>query len=363
VKTSRTIRAALALVAAIGLTAGCDRVDQLQSYNEPGNTPPPDKGAAAELRLGYLPNVTHAAALIGVQKGLFAAELGIDTKLTTQTFNDGTEAVAALLGDSLDIAFLGPGPAINAFDKSEGTIKLIAGATSGGVQLVAQPGIDSAEQLRGKKVGTPKLGNTQDIALKKWLHERDVPAGGGSDEVTIVNTDNPQTFDAFRGGQLDAAWLPEPWASRLVLDAGASVVLDERELWPSGKYPTTVVVARTQFLHDHPQTVQAFLRGELAAIDWAAGNRAEAEKVVNSALQELTGKALAEPVVKRALGNVTLGPDPLASTFRQLAADAVTAEVAKTAPDLAGFADLSALNAVLTAAGQPTVDAAGLDTK
>jgi len=361
-KTSRT---ALALLAAAGLVATLGGCSRIEDYNDGGAAQPvADKGTAAELRLGYLPNVTHAAAMIGVENGYFAAELGADTKFVTQTFNDGTEAVSALLGDSLDIAFIGPGPAINGFAKSNGAaVRLVAGATSGGAQLVAKPEITGPEQLKGRKVATPKLGNTQDIALKKWLADERLAIGDGPDEVTVVNAENPQTFDAFRGGELDAAWLPEPWSSRLVVEAGAKVLLDEEELWPGGDFPTTVVLVRTGYLRDHPQTVQAFLRGQLAAVDWAAANRAEAQDVVNGALEQLTGSALPEPVIARAFGNITLTADPLAAAFPRLAKDAVTAKVAKSAPDLAGFADLDALNAVLTASGKPAVDAADLDTK
>lgn len=362
---SRAARAVLVLIAVIGLATatGCTRLDANEPSGAASAGEGADKGPAAELRLGYFPNVTHAAALIGVEKGLFAAELG-STKLTAQTFNDGTEAVSALLGNSLDIAFIGSGPAINAFAKSNGkAVRLVSGAASGGAQLVARPGITTAEQLRGRKVATPKLGNTQDIALKKWLAEQRIPLGDGPDKVTVVNADNPLTFDAFRQGGLDAAWLPEPWSSRLVVDAGATVLVDEKQLWPDGQYPTTVVIARTQFLRDHPQTVQAFLRGQLATLDWATTNPADARKVTNAALQQLTGKALAEPVVGRAFANISLTADPLAARFPQLAQDAVTAGVAKSAPDLAGFVDLGPLNTVLAAAGRPTVDQAGLNTK
>ena len=370
-KTARTARTALALLAAglvaAGLVAaagGCTRLDAGEGGGGDGGAAATDRGPAAELRLGYLPNVTHAAALIGVRNGLFAAELGTATRLTTQAFNDGTEEVGALLGGSLDIAFVGPGPAINAFDKSGGkAVRLIAGATSGGAQLVARPGISTAEQLRGRTVATPKLGNTQDIALKAWLAGRGIPARGGAAGVTIVNADNPQTFAAFRAGELDAAWLPEPWASRLVLDAGATVLVDEGDLWPDGRYPTTVVLARTGFLREHPQTVLAFLRGQLAAVEWAAQHPAGARQAVNAALAELTGKPLADPVIARAFDGITLTADPLAGAFPRLAANAVTAGVARAAPDLAGFADLGALNAVLGAAGRPAVDAAGLDTR
>jgi NitT/TauT family transport system substrate-binding protein len=356
----RTTRTALAVLVAAGLVVSAAACSRAQSSIA---GPVADKGAATELRLGYFPNVTHAAALIGVGKGLFAAELGA-TRLTTQTFGTGNEAVSALLGGSLDVAFIGSGPTINAFAKSAGEgVRLVAGATSGGAQLVVRPGIGSAEQLRGRRVASPQLGNTQDIALKKWLAGHDIPAGEGTDDVTIVNADNPQTFDGFRGGQIDAAWLPEPWSSRLVLDAGAEVLVDERDLWPGGQFPTTVVVARTGFLAEHQASVRALLRGLLATIDWAQANKTEAWTVTNDAIEELTGKALSAPVIERAFGNITLAIDPLAATFGQLARDSVTAGVSKREPDLKGLVDLTALNAVLASAGRPPIDAAGLDSK
>jgi NitT/TauT family transport system substrate-binding protein len=346
------------LAAAVALaTAACTRAESST------DAPAADQGPAAELRIGYFPNVTHAAALIGVERGLFAQHLGT-TKLTTQTFNAGPEAVNALLGGSLDISFIGSGPAINTFAKSGGeAVRLISGATSGGAQLVARRGITEPEQLRGRSVATPQLGNTQDIALKKWLAQHDLAIGTGADRVTVVNADNPQTLEAFRGGQIDAAWLPEPWSSRLVRDAGARVLLDERQLWPGGAFPTTVVVVRTAFLAEHPQTVRAFLSGLLDATEWASANRDQARDVVNAALGELTGKPLSPPVIERAFGNITLTVDPLAATFPQLARDSVTAGVAKSEPNLAGLVDLDQLNAVLAGAGMPAVDAAGLDRK
>lgn len=354
----RTNRTLLALTAVIGLVcalSGCTRAESRST------APATDQGPAAELRLGYFPNVTHAAALIGVQQGLFAAELG-STALRPQTFNSGNEAVGALLGGSLDVTFIGPGPTINGFARSGGEgLRLIAGATSGGAQLVVRPEITSPEDLRGRTVATPQLGNTQDIALKKWLADSNLSVGEGADKVTVVNADNPQTFDAFRNGDIDAAWLPEPWTSRLALDAGAKVLIDERELWPDGRFPTTVVVVRTRFLAEHPQTVRGLLRGLVAATDWAAANPAQARTVANTALRTLTGRELAPAVIDRAFSAITLTVDPLASTFPQLALDGVIAGVSRTAPDLKGLVDLGPLNAVLTAAGRPAADAAGLD--
>ncbi|CAM4059090.1 ABC transporter substrate-binding protein [Kibdelosporangium persicum] len=308
------------------------------------------------MRLGYFPNVTHAPAVIGHKKEFYAKELG-STKLSVTTFNAGPEEVNALLGESLDIGFIGSGPAINAFTKSNGTIQLVSGAVSAGAQLVTRPEITSIDQLAGKSIATPSLGNTQDVALKKLITEKNLP------DVRITNLDNPKTLDAFRKGELDGAWLPEPWSSRLVLDAGAKVLLDEKSLWPGGRFPTTVIIVRQEFLRQYPQTVQAILRGHVNAIEWAKGNAADAKKVVNDTLRQLTGNSLSEPVLDSSFTAIELTTDPIASTFPQLAKDSVTAGIVKSAADLKGFADLSALNEALRATGKPAVDAAGLDQK
>jgi NitT/TauT family transport system substrate-binding protein len=349
-------RSLVATIAALSLLAtACSRAD------EGGTTEPAaaqDKGPVAELRLGYFPNVTHAPALIGLEKGLYAKELG-DTKLTRQEFNAGPNEVAALLGGSLDIGFIGSGPAINAYAKSGGeAVRLISGVTSGGAQFVTTPDVNKPEDLVGKTVVTPQLGNTQDVALKKWLADNDLTG-----KVQVTNLENAQTLDSFKSGQVQAAWLPEPWSSRLVLEAGAKVFLDEKTLWPDGQFPTTVVIVRTQFLNEHPQTVKAFLKGLVASIDYANDNPADAQAAVNKQLEALTGKALKPETIERAWSNITLTFDPIAGQFKQLAQDQVTAGIAEKAPDVAGFADLTQLNAVLKEAGKPEVDSGGLDKK
>jgi NitT/TauT family transport system substrate-binding protein len=356
----RRLRASALIVAALALLAAtaCSRA-------EPAPQTPADPSAAAapaaELRLGYFPNVTHAPAIIGVELGLFASQLG-STTLTTQTFNAGGDAVNALLGGSLDATYIGSGPAINAFAKSDGqAVRLIAGATSGGAQLVVKPEITAPEQLKGRTIATPQLGNTQDIALKKWLGENGLTAGDAPDAVKIANLDNPRTLDAFKQGTVDGGWLPEPWSSRLVLEAGASVLVDEATLWPNGKFPTTVLLVRTEFLNQHPDTVRALLRGHLKAIDEAAATPDEAKALVNQGLQKLTGKALDGPVIDRAFQDIALDPDPLAATFPQLARDSATAGVTDQPADVSGLLDVTPLNAELQAAGKAPVDAAGLD--
>lgn len=351
------LAAIVAVVLSLASVGACSR-----AHSTPEQPTVADADATApEIRLGYFPNVTHAPAVIGVDQGLFAAELGA-TKLTPQTFNAGGDEVDALLGGSLDVAYIGSGPAINAFAKSNGqAVRLIGGATSGGAQLVVRPDITAPDQLRGKTIATPQKGNTQDIALKKWLKGEHLPQGGG-DGVTVTTLDNARTLDAFRGGSVDGAWLPEPWSSRLVLEAGATVLVDEKTLWPGGAFPTTVMVARTDFLTRYPGTVTALLRGNLKAIALISSDPAAARRITNAALAKLTGKSLSDAVIDRAFGDITPEPDPLAATFRQLAVDSTTAGITETTTDLQGFVDVALLNAQLRAAGRPAVPDAGLST-
>ena len=318
---------------------------------------------ATELKLGYFGNITHATALVGVQKGFIAKELG-DTKLSTQVFNAGPAAIEALNAGAIDATYIGPNPAINSFVKSKGeSISIIAGAASGGAQLVVKPEIKTAADLKGKTLASPQLGGTQDVALRAWLGKQGYKTntdGGG--DVAINPTENAQTLKLFQNGKLDGAWLPEPWASRLVLQAGAKVLVDEKDLWDGsltgkpGEFPTTILIVNKKFAAEHPQTVEALLKGHVEAVKWLNDTPA-AEKAteVNAALKEAAGKALPQEVIDRSLKNIVFTVDPLAGAFKKLLQDGVDAGTTKQA-DINGIFDLAKLNEVT---GEKT-SAAGL---
>ncbi|MFE4464429.1 ABC transporter substrate-binding protein [Oerskovia sp. NPDC056781] len=346
---------AAAAVAPLLLLSACST-----GTSDAADGPEKSSGAADELRLGYFANVTHAPALVGVAGGQFEEALG-DTTLSTQVFNAGPAAIEALNAGAIDATFIGPNPAINNFVKSNGeAVRIIAGSTSGGAQLVVRDGIDTAADLKGTKIASPQLGGTQDVALRAWLTENglknDIQGGG---DVAVTPTENAQTLTLFQNGELDGGWLPEPWASRLVLDAGAHVLVDEKDLWDDGQFLTTHLIVRTDFLEEHPETVEALLRGEVAAIDWLDANPDEAKTLVNGEIEKIAGKPLSDEVLDRAFTNITFTTDPLAGTLDTLLEDGVTAGTT-TEADLNGIYDLSLLNKVLKEAGQPTVSAAGL---
>ena len=313
----------------------------------------PSGNPAAELKLGYFGNVTHAPALVGVSKGFIADELG-STKLSTQVFNAGPAAIEALNAGAIDATYIGPNPAINSFVKSQGqSVNIIAGAAAGGAQLVVKPGISSAADLKGKTLASPQLGGTQDVALRAWLSSQGYKTNvDGSGDVAINPTENAQTLKLFQDGKLDGAWLPEPWASRLVLTAGAKVLVDEKDLWDGslsgkpGEFPTTILIVNQKFAADHPDTVKALLKGHVKSVEWLnSASAGEKATVINAALKEAAGAELKPDVIDRSLKNIVFTVDPLAGTYGKLLADGVTAGTTKQA-DINGIFDLRALNGV-----------------
>jgi NitT/TauT family transport system substrate-binding protein len=343
---------ALAVTAALGLLlVACGSTSSSSSNGAP----------AKELRLGFFANMTHATPLVGVAKGFYTKQLG-STKLSTQVFNAGPAAMEALFAGSIDATYVGPNPAINAYVKSKGqALRLIAGATSGGAELVVKPSITSPAQLKGAKLATPQLGNTQDVALRYWLSQHGLKSdttGGG--DVSIQPSDNSTIVTGFGQGQIDGAWVPEPYASRLV-QAGGKVLVDERSLWPKEQFVTTTLAVSTTFLRAHPQTVQALLRGQLDANAWIAANPDEAKATVNAQLATLTGKPLPTPVIDRAWSEIAITNDPLASTLQASADHAVKVGLLQK-PQLHGIYDLAPLNQVLAEKKLPTVTDGGLGT-
>jgi NitT/TauT family transport system substrate-binding protein len=350
--------AVLPLVAAVAVTTGCSAK---VGTKKAAPTPVSSSASADKIRLGYFANITHAVPVVGVEKGIFAKHLG-DTRLETQVFNAGPAAVEALFGGSIDATYIGPNPAINAFAKSKGAaVRIVAGATTGGASLVVQPdaGITTAADLKGKTIATPQKGGTQDVALKAWLAKNGVQTGGGSGAVNVLNTENSTTLQQFLDKKIAGGWLPEPWASRLVLEGKGKVLVDEKTLWPQGKFVTTHLLVATSFLDKHPDVVKKLIEAQVETADWINANKTEAQATLNAGIKTLTGKALKDDVLARAFGQITVTNDPVASSLATTADNAVQAGLLKDV-DLRGIYDLRLLNEVLKAAGKPVVTDAGL---
>ena len=356
--TKRRWRPISLLLAALALVAaGCG--DDGSGSSAPGATVS-GGGAVNEapttVRLAYFPNLTHAPAIVGVEKGLIAEKLGAN-KLETKIVNAGPDAVTAILAGAIDASYIGPNPAINAFSQSNGeAIRIVSGATSAGAFLVVKPEINSVADLKGKKIASPQLGNTQDVALRYWLKQQGFKtnAQGGGD-VSVVPQDNAQTLETFKSGAIHGAWVPEPWGTRLVQEGGGKILLDEKTLWPGGQFVTTHLIVSTKFLKAHPDAVKRLLEGQVAANDFIAKNSEEAKTVVNEGIQKYTGKGIAAPVIDAAWKNLTFTNDPIASSLISSAKHAEDVRLLKPTK-LDGIYDLTILNSVLKTANLPEVE-------
>jgi NitT/TauT family transport system substrate-binding protein len=284
---------------------------------------------------------------MGVENGLFEEALG-DSPLEIHTFNAGPEAVEALFSGALDITYIGPNPAINAYAQSGGeAVRIIAGSTSGGAALVVRDGIDDPADLAGTTLATPQLGNTQDVALRSWLAEQgyDTDTTGGG-EVSIAPQANADTLAALQAGTIDGAWVPEPWVTRLVQEGGGHVLVDERDLWPDGRFVTTHLVARTEFLDEHPDLVRRVLEGHLAALDLIAADPEAAREAVNTQIAAITDQPLPDEVLAEAWSNLEFTADPIATSLDESARDAVAVGLLEPV-DLEGIYALDLLNQLL----------------
>ncbi|MBK3641472.1 aliphatic sulfonate ABC transporter substrate-binding protein [Streptomyces sp. MBT33] len=326
------------------LAAGAQKIDGLDS-----------------VRIGYFGNLTHATALIGRQQGTFQKELGA-TKAQYALFNAGPSEIEALNSGSIDIGWIGPSPAINGYTRSGGkSLRIIGGSASGGVKLVVNPKkVRSLKDVRGKKIATPQLGNTQDVAFLNWAAEQGykIDPQSGKGDVTVVRTDNKITPDAYKSGSIDGAWVPEPTAAKLVAEGG-KVLLDEATLWPGHRFVITNIVVRQGFLKQHPKAVEAVLRASAETNTWINAHPEKAKAAANKQLQADSGKALPANVLDPAWESLRITDDPLAATLSTEAQHAVTAGLL-TKPDLKGIYDLTLLNKVLRAKGESPVDDAGL---
>ncbi len=319
-------------------------------------------GGQTTVHLGYFPNLTHAVAIVGYERGTFQQALGSQVKLVATTFNAGPAEIEALNSGSIDIAYVGPSPAISGYVKSKGAdLRIIAGASSGGVLFVVRPGanIQSAQDLANKKIADPQQGGTQDVSLRYYLSQNNLKPADKGGNVQIVPTDNATILTLFKAGKIDGAWVPEPWATRLVVEGKGKVFLDERTLWPNGKFVTTNVVVRKAFMDQHSDIVNKFLQADVDTVQWILSNPDNAKTIINSEIKRITGKGILSSELDAAWNNLDITYDPLADSLYASADRAYTLGFLGTSkPTLTGIYNLGLLNQVLTSKGLATVQGA-----
>jgi NitT/TauT family transport system substrate-binding protein len=313
---------------------------------------------AKEIRIGYFANITHSQALVGLANGTFQKNLGKDIEIKKEVFKAGPDEIGALFSGALDIGYIGPSPAVNGYIRSQGqALKIIAGASSGGAVLAVKKNrnIYSIKDLGDKKVATPQLGNTQDVALRHNLQINGLKATDKNGTVEVIPTENATILTLFQKNELDAAWVPEPWGAILKKEAGAKILINEEDLWPQGKFSTACVIVNNDFLKDNPDLVKKFLKAHIETTDWINANPLQAQTIANMELKKLTTKNLTKSVLKDAFSRLTITNDPVKSSIITSAGWAYELGFIKEKPNLNGIFDLTVLNEILKEKKKETI--------
>jgi len=307
------------------------------------------------LRLGYFPNINHAQAVIGIGNGDFQKVLGDNIEIKRFVFNAGPSAIEALFAKQIDAAYVGPNPAINGYIVSGGkNVKIIAGASSGGAVFVVRndSGIQTPKDFAGKKFASPQLGNTQDVALRKYLLDNGYKTKEKGGNVEVIPVKNPDILTLFLKKEIDGAWVPEPWGEKLIKEGNGRLFLDERTLWPNGKFVTANIVVNPEYLKANPDVIKKLVEANVNETQWINNNKEETLKVYNTELKKLTGQTIPDDQLKAAFSKLEITYDPIKQSLFKSANDAFDIGfLGKTRPDLSGIYDLTLLNEVLKEKG------------
>jgi NitT/TauT family transport system substrate-binding protein len=303
------------------------------------------------IRMGAFPNITHSQAMVGKASGWFEKAMGPNVKIEWKSFNAGPSAIEAMFANEIDMTYIGPNPTINGYVRSDGhALKVVSGAASGGASLVVRnnAGINEPEDFHGKRVASPQLGNTQDVALRAWLKSHGMKPKDKGGDVQVIPLANPDQLTLFLKQELDAAWAPEPWATRLIQEGNGRLFLDERDLWPNRQFVVTNLIVSAKFLREHPDLVKNWVRANVDLTDWINSNLSQAKQLLNSQIQKETGKALPPAIIDAAFSRMEVTYDPLRGSLLTSARSAFDAGfLGRQMPDLSGLYDLSFLNQVL----------------
>src|SRR5262249_31327633 len=275
-------------------------------------------GQGTVVRVGYFPNVTHSQAAIGRATGRFEQTLGHGAPIEWKTFNAGPSVIEAIFAGALDLAYVGSGPTITGYVRSQGeALRVIAGATSGGAALVVRSdsGISTLADFHGKKVASPQLGNTQDVALRAWLHRNHLETREKGGDVQVIPIANPDQFTLFVKREIDGAWAPEPWATRLIRQANGRLFLDERDLWPNRQFVSTHLVVTKKFLEQHRDIVKQWLRVHVELTNWINANLPEARRILNQQIRKDTSAEIPPQILEESFSRLQVTYDPLRSSL------------------------------------------------
>lgn len=340
------MRKILLAVVAVALVASACASSETRSRGEEG-----------VLRLGIFPNLTHAPGYVALEEGIFEDVLG-STGVDVTYFNSGSDAGAAIQSGSIDATYIGPGPATALYLQPDSRVAIVSGVTAGGASFVVRKGagIDSPDDLAGKRIAVPGVGNTQDVALRTWLHEQGLKANDEGGEVSVAAVDNPELVGLFEAGQVDGAWEPEPYPSLLIAEGLAEPFVDEADLWPNGEFVTTVLLVNTTYMEANPDVVSNLVEANVQAIQAIEDDPEAAKAAAQAGLINAGAPSLDQAVVDTAWDKLTFTWDPVAQSLIQGAANAYSLGYLDAEPiDMSALFRLEPLNDVLTGLDVPLI--------
>ncbi len=278
-----------------------------------------------KLRIAYFPNIGHAIPIVGMEKGFFEEQIGEQTKIETRVFDSGPQVIESLFADSVDVAYVGPGPAINGFLNSENkNVKILAGAASGGASFIVHPNseINSVSDFAGKKIAAPQIGNTQDVSLRNYLSENGLRPAEKGGNVVVYNIPNPDIYTLFVKGEVDGAWVAEPWATILETELDGKRLFHEEELWPDKEFASVLLIGNVDYINENPKIISNFMISHHETVTWINQNPKETRIVFNDFLDSHLGQSLSDEVVDVALSNLMITADPKPNSISSFAEQA-----------------------------------------
>jgi len=275
-----------------------------------------------KIRVAYFPNINHAVPIIGMEKGTFENQIGNNTVIEPILFDAGPQVIESIFAGSIDIAYVGPGPAINGFLKSEDhNVKILSGAASGGASFIVHPNskIESVADFEGKRIAAPQIGNTQDISLRTYLSENGLKPAEKGGSVIVLNISNPDIYTLFAKGDIDAAWVPEPTATILVQQLDGKRLFNEEELWPDNRFASVLLIAREEYVKQNPEIINKWLEAHKQTVDWINSNPEQTRIIFIQFMKKETGKSLPDKLVDESLSNLEITSDPIVSSVHTFA--------------------------------------------
>lgn len=265
-----------------------------------------------KIRVAYFPNIGHAIPIVGIENGIFSG-LGNETLIETRLFDSGPQVVESLFANSIDIAYVGPGPAINAFLKSNNNVKILSGAASGGASFIVHPDskIESINDFPGKRIAAPQIGNTQDVSLRHYLSENELKPVEKGGNVYVLNIPNPDIYTLFAKGEIDAAWVPEPWATIFINELGGKRLFFEEELWPNKEFASVLLIGRVDYIEKHPGIIHNWIDYHIKTVNWINENPEKTKLIFHEFIKKELGKSLPHETVSDAFDNLQITSDSI----------------------------------------------------